>query len=78
MQKLRMVWFWIVAFSVIIWQTLKGNTWHSVRVDFHLGDNEYGNPERKQIIARRKVHGLDLFTQHMPAFVPEEIDTKKQ
>jgi len=54
MNRLKAIWFWIVAFSVIIWNTMKNNHWHLIMVDFHLGDDPmFLNPIRKRLIARR-------------------------
>lgn len=71
MDRFKMVLFWIRAFVVIIFQTMKGNTWNSVKLNVHLGDNEYGHPERMFYTARRTVTGLTFHSHHVPAFVPE-------
>lgn len=64
-QRLRMVWFWIVAFRIIIWNTLKGNSWHLIQGDFHLGDSEDGSPIRKNLIAKRSCNGLEIYWQDL-------------
>lgn len=66
--KLRIIWFWLVAFSVIAWNTLKGNEWNMVYVDFHLGDDKLGRPIRKQLIAKRRIGGFDIYWQDLRAF----------
>ena len=65
MQRLKIVWFWVVAFSVIIRETLKSNDWHMVYVDFHLGDKPDGRPIRKQLIAKRTAYGFNVGWQDL-------------
>ena len=72
MHKLKMIQFWIVSFSVIIWNTLKGNTWHSITLSINLDENEHGHPERKIVMARRRLRGFELTSHIIPAFVPGE------
>ena len=59
--KIKELWFWIVAFSIIIWQVLKGNTWHMVHVDIELGQNEDGSPIRDRLIAMKRTGRLDVY-----------------
>jgi len=68
MKTLKMVWFWVVAFSVIVWNTLKGNTWHMVYVDFHFGDYPDGRPIRKQLIAKQHVGSLRIYWQDLSVY----------
>ena len=65
MIKFKLLKFWIIAFITIIYQTIKGNEWHMIYVDFHYGDDEKGRPIRKQLIARRTSSGLDLHWQDL-------------
>ena len=69
---LRMIWFWIVSFSVIIYNTIKGNEWNMVYVDFHLGDESSGRPIRKQLIAKRSVDGFGIYWQDLKGWMKEE------
>lgn len=62
--KFRIMWFWCVAFGVIIWNTIRGRHWHSIRVDFHWKDDG-DKTIRKQLIARRSTQGLDIFWQDL-------------
>ena len=64
MRKLRIIWFWIVAFSVIVWNTLKGNEWNLVYVNFHCGDSTDGTPIRKQLIAKKTISGFEVYWQY--------------
>lgn len=57
--------FWIIAFSVIMWNVLKGNHWNMAYIDFHLGDDTNGNPIRKQLVARRSCNSLDIYWQEV-------------
>lgn len=61
--KLKVLWFWVVSFYMIISQSMKGNEWHFVYADFHCGDDEKGFPIRKRLTARRTVSGLTLAWQ---------------
>jgi len=61
MRTLKAIRFWIVAFSIIIWNTMRGRTWHMICVDFHCGDDANGNTIRKQLIARRDIHGYGVY-----------------
>lgn len=65
MPKLNIIKFWVIAFSVIIRETLKGNNWNMIYADFHLGDTEDGRPIRKQLIAKRSVGSFDLYWQDL-------------
>ena len=53
-QLITMIRFWIISFSVIIYNCIKGNEWHMIYADFHFGDDDSGRPIRKQLIAKRK------------------------
>jgi hypothetical protein len=68
MRRLKIAWFWAVAFSVLVWNILKGNTWHMIYVDFHLGDYPDGRPIRKQLIAKRRVGGFDIYWQDLSVY----------
>lgn len=62
MQKLKILKFWMVAFSVIAWNTLKSNNWHMAFVDFHLGDEPDGRPIRKRrLMAKQSCNSLDVY-----------------
>ena len=66
MNKIRIIWFWIVAFSVIIWNVIKGNQWNLVYVDFHFGDDfKTGKTIRKQLIAKKTTDSLDIYWQDL-------------
>ena len=63
MRKVRVLYFWVVAFSCIAWNVLKGNEWSMVYVDLHCGDNANGSPIRKQLIAKKSFGSLDIYWQ---------------
>lgn len=63
--KFKIIWFWIVAFSVIIWNSIKGNEWHMMYANFHLGNDENGNPIRRQLIAKRGIESFDVYWQDL-------------
>ena len=69
MRNLKIIKFWIVAFSVIIWQTLKGNTWHTLIADIevYVDKDDPSVNKRKRLIARRTYNSLDIFWQDMIA-----------
>ena len=58
--KLQTLKFWIVAFSIVIFQTMKGNSWHRIRVGFDFGIDENGKQVRKNLVASRRVGGADV------------------
>ena len=75
MRKLRLIWFWCVAFIVIIWNILKGNKWHMIYIDFHFGNKEDGSTIRKQLIAKQGVNSCDIYWQDLnKLFKREEKD----
>jgi len=69
MQRLKVIWFFIVSFSVIIWNVSKGNEWHMGFFDFHYGDDKNGMPIRKQLIVKKRCGGFDVYWQDMRAFL---------
>ncbi len=74
MEKLRIIKFWCIAFVVIIWNTLKGNHWHMIYVDFQLG--EWGNKTiRKQLIAKRTVKGFNIYWQDLSGHFLKDSET---
>lgn len=77
MQKLKIVWFWMVAFTIIIKETLKGNDWHMVYVDFHYGDKPDGRPIRKQLIAKRTVSGFNIGWQDLSQSLHPDSSSKE-
>jgi len=72
MEKLSIIKFWIVAFSVIIYQCVKGNDWHSVSVYIHTGDNENG-PITKNYSAMKTADGFKFNSFKVPNVKPIEI-----
>ena len=68
MNKLKILKFWVVAFYVIIKNTLRNNEWHMIYVDFHYGDDQEGFPIRKQLVARRTASSFDIYWQDLKAF----------
>lgn len=68
MYKLKIIWFFIVAFSVIIWNIIKGNEWHMGYFDFHYGNDKKGRPIRKQLIAKKRCGGFDIYWQDLSIF----------
>ena len=64
-QKLRILKFCVIAFSVLMWNTLKNNNWHMIYVDLHLGDNLDGSPNRRRLIAKKTTYGLELLWEDM-------------
>ena len=78
MNKLRVLRFWIIAFSVLIFNTLKGNNWHMIFADFHFGDNERGIPIRKRLIAQQHYRTLDVYWQDLTRDWEIELDKYKK
>lgn len=74
-KKFRIIWFWLVAFRILLWNTLKGNDWHFIMVDLHLGDESDGRPIRKKLIAKRSVHGFDIYQDDITSLL---IEREKQ
>jgi len=60
---IKIIFFWIVAFSTIIFHTMKNKNWHIVCADFEVGTKHDGFPVRKKLIARRSFNSLDLYWQ---------------
>ena len=68
-RKCKIIKFWCIAFSVIIWNTLKDNQWNMLYADFHFGDDKItGRAIRKQLIAKRSMSGYDIYWQDLSAF----------
>ncbi len=61
----KIIKFWCVAFAVIMWNVIRKRYWHMIFVDFHLGDTAEGHPIRKQLIARRRCEGFELYWQDL-------------
>ena len=68
MRKLQVIWFFVVAFAVIIWNVIKGHEWHMAYFDFHLGDDDKGRPIRKQLIAKKRCESFEIYWQDLNAF----------
>lgn len=66
MQKLKMVKFWIVAFTYIIYHTIKNRNWHMVMADFEIGEDDSGSTKRKQLIADKRCKRMSLRWQSWP------------
>lgn len=64
MKKVRIIWFWIVAFFMIIKQVLKGNSWHVIMVDIDKGENENGKPVRVVMRAMKRCDRFEI-TKHV-------------
>ena len=77
MKIIKEVKFWIVAFSCIIYQTLKNRRWHMIFVDIETGQDKQGHPMRKKLIARRTCLGLELIWQEPLSFFSEEVEDEK-
>ena len=65
MHKLKITKFWIVAFSVIIWNTFRNRDWNMVYVDFDAGTKKNGLPRRTQLIAKRTAVGFSVVWQDL-------------
>ena len=50
---LKIIKFWCISFSFIIFHTLKNKQWHMIYVDFECGIDSKDRPIRKQLIAKR-------------------------
>ena len=68
--------FWVVAFAVAIWHTLRNRNWHRIMIDFEVGeelvevDGEMiPRPIRKQLIAKRSLERYDIYWQDIGAFL---------
>lgn len=59
MRKIRIIWFWIVAFNIIVWNVLRGKEWHMVMVDYEVGE-ENGVPVRRRMRAWKRCGSLDI------------------
>lgn len=55
--KIKIMCFWFVAFSHIIFRTIKGNNWNMVYVNLDNGVDSTGRQKRKQLIAKRSGSG---------------------
>ena len=64
MEKLRIIKFWVTAFSLIIWNVLKGKQWNMVYVDFDNGEGK----DRAQYIARRAYGSYDIYWKDLGGF----------
>ena len=64
-RNIKLIWFFVVSFTVIIWNILIGHDWHVLYCDFHVGDDERGLPLRKQLIAKRTATGCKLYWQDL-------------
>ena len=59
-QTLKIIKFWIIAFSLIMWNVLRGRQWNMVYVDF-----DFGGQKRKQYIAKRSCGSYDIYWQDL-------------
>jgi hypothetical protein len=69
MHRLKEIWFWIVAFSCIIWNTIIGKNWNMIYVDFDNGTYLDGRIKRKQLIAKKTCKGMELFWQDLSKYL---------
>jgi hypothetical protein len=65
MRKLKILYFWIIAFCYILWYSLiKNKTWHMIIYDFHIGDTKEGFPIRERWIAKQSVDSFDIYRKY--------------
>ncbi len=63
-KKIRIMCFWCIAFTVIIWNTLRGRHWNMIYVDFQWYDEALGEKIRKQLIAKKDSQKLSIYWQN--------------
>jgi len=59
------LWFWIVAFFVLVKHTLRGNNWHMIYVDFEAGKDAEGKVKRERLIAMKRLGQLVVERQKL-------------
>ena len=65
LRKLEIIKFWCIAFAIIIFNTLKNKHWNMIYADFEMGTEKNGRAIRKQLIAKRRFGGFDIYWQDL-------------
>ena len=75
--RCKILWFWLIAFRIVVWQTIKGNDWQMLMVDFQYGDDAKGRPIRRQLIAKKHADGFHIYWQDLSVFWKDFLERSK-